>query len=352
MKKLASLILALAMCLALGAPAFAGETSMGGNLSTELTSQLPTLKLTLPETATIILNPYRNEVPASAASATGIDKGDKLQVMNGVFSITSTTTSKVYVKAVVTASTGGNTEFSATAVPVKAAGHKLNLTLTHAQADGKNATVPVPDNVDMTKATNMKVISDSETTLEWIIPAAASSGDGATRRVDMQFGGTCSDSPTEEEGPWTESDTVSAAIVFTAAVVTDDPMVTMMYQATSNGATPPAITYVNLEIPTVKPADFSADAKITKIEVGNAGADLTDITADDTNINTDSGCKWDGTKITLLQGIIGAKLGATASGSTPKVVKVTMTYKNKAGGTSDLTYTAKVHVLAAKVATA
>jgi len=342
MKKLASLILVLAMCLALGAPAFAGETSMAGNLSTELTSQLPTLKLTLPETATIILNPYRNPVPDSAASATGIDKGDKLQVMNGVFSITSTTTSKVYVKAVVTATTSGNTEFSATAVPVLAAGHKLNLTLTHTLAEGKTATVPVPDNVDMTKATNMKVISDSETTLEWTIPAAASSGDGATRRVDMQFGGTCSDSPTEEEGPWTESDTVSAAIVFTAAVVTDDPMVTMMYQATNN--TP---TYKDLEIPTVKPADYKETPTITKIEAGTAGA-LEDITASDTNLNTSgSGCVWDGTKITLLASIIGAKLGVDASGSTPKVVRVTMSYTNKSGGTSELTYTAKVHVLKA-----
>jgi len=344
MKKLTSLILALAMCFALGAPAFA--TSQEGSLTTELSSMLPELKMTLPEAATIILNPYRNKVADSVATnATGIDKGDQLQVMNGVFSIVSNTTNKVHVKATATGSVGGNAEFATATVTPGSAGHKVHLTLTYNIATGSSATVPVPDNVDLTKATNMKTINDSEQSLDWDLPAATVSGTTTTsQRLDMQFGGTCSDSPSEDEGPWTESDTVSCAFVFTVTPVTDDPMVTMMYQATDT--TP---TYKDLVISTTKPADYKDTPKITKIEAGTAGASsLTPV--NDANINTASGCTWDGAKITLLASVIGSHLGTTATANVPKIVKVTMSYANKSGGTGTVVYTAKVNVLAAPAA--
>jgi len=350
MKKLTSLILALAMCFALGAPAFA-TTSQEGNLTTELSSMLPELKLTLPEAATIILNPYRNTVSDSVATAsTGIDKGDKLQIMNPVFSVVSTTTNKVHVSADVVASVAGNAAFASAAVNPGSAGHDVYLTLTYGYQSAASATaavdVPVPDNVTLKNATNVKVINDTEQTLDWDLPAAASSGAGSVQRLNMQFGGSCSDSPTADEGPWTDSDTVSCSFVFTATAVTDDPMVSMMYQATNT--TP---TYVNLVIDTNQP-DFKDTPKIEKIETGNAGATLTDITSSDNNLNdsANGGSSWDGKKITLVSGVIGSHLGVTASGNTPKIVKVSLSYKDKSGNVQKVAYTAKVNVLAAPAA--
>lgn len=339
-KKITSLALALAMCFALALPAFA--TSQTGNLTTELSSMLPELKMTLPEASTIILNPYRNTVAESVATASaGIDKGDKLQVMNAVFSVVSTTTNKVHVKATVTGSVGGNAEFASAAVAPGTAGHKVNLTLTYALASGTTATVPAPDKV--TNPTNVKVISDSEQALEWDLPPATSSGATATQRLDMQFGGTCSDSPTEDEGPWTESDTVSCAFVFTVTPVTDFPMIQMAYQATND-----APTYVDLVINTTKPADYKDTPAIETIEVGAPGAaTLTAVTDSNLNDSSNGGSTWDGSKITLVSSVIGSQLGVTAI---TKVVKVTLTYNDKAGVSQKATYTAKVNVLAAPAA--
>lgn len=337
------------MCLALAAPAFA-TTSQSGNLSTELSSKLPELKLTLPDTATIILNPYRNQVDDSVATASvGIDKGDKLQVMNPVFAVVSTTTSKVNVSAVVTGKVGGNAEFSSATVPVGAAGHRVNLTLTY-KVDAANSataalTPPVPDNVDVTKATNVKTVSDSEQTLTWTLPAAASSGNGSAQRLNLQFGGTCSDSPTADDGPWKESDTVSASFVFSASVVTDDPMVTAMYQATAGAtsndpATHPNDFTVNTWNP--KPSDFkeikSGEVGLKTIEYKGA-SDSSFQTLAAANWGTSN---WDGSKITLDKAQLGTVLGATEA---IKIVKFTLQYTDKAGVTQNPTYTVKVYVL-------
>jgi hypothetical protein len=344
MKKLASLILALAMCLALGAPAFA--TSQTGSLTTELSSQLPELKVTLPTAATIILNPYRNTVQDTVAAASaGIDKGDKLQIMSAVFSIVSTTSNKLHIEATATGSVGGNAEFSSNPVAVGAAGHKVNLTLTYAFETASNATAaptvfPAPNKV--TNPTNVKTISDSEQTLKWDLPATtASTGAGSVQRLNLQFGGTCSDSPSQDEGPWTDSDTVSCAFVFTVTPVTDFPMVTAVFQATDD--TP---TYSSdFEVNTTKPTDFkeipSSGVGIEKIEYKNAA----DTTFTELAKGSDNwgGSTWDGTKITLKSTKLGDVLGATAA---TKVVKFTLSYTDKSDATvDDFIYMVKVTVL-------
>lgn len=320
MKKLTSLILALAMCLALGIPAFAAETTQTGNLSTELTSLMPTLTMTLPETATIILNPYRMKV-ADSAAGTGIDKGDRFQVMNTVFSIESKSDSKVHVSATVTGSVSGNAAFATADVAPGAAGHDVYLTLTHAYNGASDkAIIPAVTLDSANKPTNVLVISDAEQTLSWDMPAWAG-GTAKQQRIDMMFGGTCSDSPTADEGPWTDSDTVSCSIVFEVTPVTDIPMVAVTYQ--SNSTTNPP-----LEIPTSKPSDYKATAAVTAVSVDGTDKDLTSAT----------GLAWDGSKIVIPDSV--ANLGTTAG---VKKVIVTLTYDT---GKKTLQYEAKVTVLA------
>jgi hypothetical protein len=337
MKKLTSLILALAMCFALGAPAFA--TSQEGNLTTELTSMLPELKMTLPEAATIILNPYRNTVSESVATAAaGIDKLDRLQVMNGVFSVVSTTTNKVHVTATVTGSVGGNAEFASAPVNPGEAGHKVYLTLTYgfdsASATTAAPAVPVPDK--LTNPTNVKVISDSEQSLAWDLDAAAASGNGSVKRLNMQFGGSCSDSPSADDGPWTENDTVSCAFVFTVTPVTDFPMLTAVYQATGTAASP---VYSDLQIVTATPADYKEAPTIESIKSGAPGA------APSTAVTVSSAdTKWDAGKKIILKGSdIGATLGTAPA---TKMLAIELSYKDKDGVKHTLTYTLKVNVLA------
>jgi len=321
MKKLTSLILALAMCLALGIPAFAAETTQTGNLSTELTSLMPTLTMTLPETATIILNPYRMKV-ADSAAGTGIDKGDRFQVMNTVFSVESKSDSKVHVSATVTGAVSGNAAFATADVAPGATGHDVYLTLTHKLADvaSDKAAIPPVEKDAAGKVTNVLVISDAEQTLSWDMPAWAG-GTAKQQRIDMIFGGTCSDSPTAEEGPWTDSDTVSCSIVFEVTPITDIPMVAVTYQ--SDSTTNPA-----LEIPTSKPSDYKATAAVTAISVNGTAIDLTNAT----------GLSWNGEKVVIPSSV--TNMGTEAG---VKKVIVTLTYDT---GKKTLQYEAKVTVLA------
>jgi hypothetical protein len=319
MKKLTSLILALAMCFALGAPAFASET---GSLDTELVSVLPELQMTLPDSASIILNPYRM---TTTQSGTGIDSGDRFQIMNPVFSVVSNTTSKVHVSATVTASVGGNAQFVTTAVPEGTAGHNVHLTLTHQYHEDNNALVPYPDAAS--NPTNVVTLSDTEQALAWDLPAKGTGSNAKSQRIDMQLGGTCSDSPTSEEGPWTDSDTVSASFVFEVTPVTDFPMITASYQ---NASTPGP-----LEFKTTKPAD-SKSYKVLKYKVGSGS--LTNGDSAEPQVTT----KWDGSKVTLDGTIVGTGLTVTATKYVN--VEVQLQYENskKAGELHNVTYTVKV----------
>jgi hypothetical protein len=317
MKKLASLILALAMCLALGAPAFASET---GSLDTELVSVLPELQMTLPDSASIILNPYRM---STTQSGTGIESGDRFQIMNPVFSVVSNTTSKVHVSATVTASVGGNAQLVTTAVPEGTAGHNVHLTLTHQKHTDNNAVVPYPDAAS--NPTNVVTLSDTEQSLAWDLPPKDTGSNAKSQRIDMQLGGTCSDSPTSEEGPWTDSDTVSASFVFEVTPVTDSPMIKTTYQHVAAGGTAPALTF-----DTAQPAD-SKNWSIKEVKIGSAT--LTLVPENDT---------WTGKKVTITATALSTNLDVTSTGY--KTATVTLKYENskKAGEFKEIVYTVKV----------
>ena len=329
-KKLASFALALAMCLALALPAFATQTS---RLSSTLESMLPELAMTMPDSATIILNPYRM---ATTTSGTGIDSGDRFQIMNAVFSVVSATTAKVHVSATVTGTAKGAT-FATAAIAPGDTNKNVYLTLTHAISHSATAAVPVAD--DATSPTNVLVVSDSEQTLNWDLPAASPVGTETTntpQRVDLQFGGNCSDSP---ESPWTSSDTVSCSFVFTVNPVTDIPMVATTYQ---NATTAPDLTFATLAPPDANSTTATADYKVTEVRVGDSHAAAVAATV----LSDIAGSTWTGTLVTIPAGKISSSMGTS---TTTKYVVVTLTYMDSQSTPVKQTiqYEAKVSVKAA-----
>lgn len=328
-KKLTSFALALAMCLALALPAFATQTS---RLSSTLESMLPELAMTMPDSATIILNPYRM---ATTTSGTGIDSGDRFQIMNAVFSVVSATTAKVHVSATVTGTAKGAT-FATAAIAPGDTNKNVYLTLTHEIRHSATADVPVAT----TSPSNVLVVSDSEQTLNWDLPAASPVGTETTntpQRIDLQFGGNCSDSPSES--PWTDKDTVSCSFVFTVNPVTDIPMVAATYQ---NAATAPDLTFATLAPPDANSTTATADYKVTEVRVGDSHAAAVAATV----LSDIAGSTWTGTLVTIPAGKISSSMGTS---TTTKYVVVTLTYMDSQSTPVKQTiqYEAKVSVKAA-----
>jgi hypothetical protein len=339
-KKFAAFLLALAMCFSLAVPAFATET---GTLTTEIERMLPELVMTLPDASTIILNPYRMKYTQQSGSAAvpGIDDGDRFQIMNAVFSVLSSTLAKVHVSATVSGAVSGNAEFSTTAVDPGDTGHKVYLTLTHQTRRSDSPDIPVAGS-----SNPVVVISDAEQTLEWDLPAASANTGSSTvvpERIDMQFGGTCSDSP--DENPWAESDTVSASLVFEVIPVTDIPMIALTYTSKSSSADD-----LTFEIPA--PTDIKTSAPnytLSEVKVGTSSSAAATATATTLTAAND---KWeaitDGTKVTLSGSTFcasGKPLWNDTTAAVKKYALVTLTYTASDDSTKTLQYELKVTVV-------
>lgn len=344
-KKLTSFALALAMCLTLTLPAFASQTS---TLSSTLESMLPELAMTMPDAPTIILNPYRMATNAEAAG-TGLDSGDRFQIMNKVFSIVSATKAKVHVSATVKGTAKGPTLVDAPVAPGDT-NKNVYLTLTYAVSHSIDPAIPAPNN----DSSNVLVINDSEQSLNLPdLPAAAKLNSSAStetpQRIDLQFGGSCSDSP---ESPWTNKDTVSCSFVFTVKPVADIPMIALTYQL---AATPTALT---VNIP--KPADVNSTNPtytISGVQVGDTSSAAASAAALTTSTSAWANNPTTGatdTIVTLVGSEITATGGLANSTTAPKnqYVLLTLTYKDNSTNsvTKTLQYELKVKVIPAPAA--
>lgn len=338
MKKFTSLVLALAMCLALAVPAFATEQT--GDLTTEIESMLPELTMTFPTSSTILLNPYRMAY-TNTDIVTGIDVGDRFQIMNTVFSILSETLSSVKVTATFSGSVSGNAAFATAPVAPGDTGHDVYLALTYATANSATASIPIADSA--TPPSNVKVIGESEQTVEWTLsPATKSSETIVPQRIDMQFSGTCSDTP--DGDAWSDGDAVSCAFVFEAIPVTDIPMIALTY--TSKSSTPDNLTF---EIPA--PTDIktsSPNYTLSEVKVGTSSSAAAAATATTLTAAND---KWeaitDGTKVTLSGSTFcasGQPLWNDTTAAVKKYALVTLTYTASDDSTKTLQYELKITV--------
>lgn len=209
MKKLVSLCLALAMCLAVAIPVLATEETF----DTENSNLLPTVDVVIPDDGVVILNPYGMTYTPTGTAPAGIPStGTTKQIISNFFHVTNKTQgAKLKLSVAFTGVVAGEAELeedtTVTQFPSTETGKKviLDLTcgLTNSAAANAPATMP-------SAKTTVRVKSEEQKFADLILDAATSSS--AFTYVTFQFDGKAVEQP---ETPWGEEDLVGATFVFT-----------------------------------------------------------------------------------------------------------------------------------------
>ena len=189
-KKLVSTALAgaMALSLSLSVPAFAaGNTDTSLEQSTDITgtTQAPIIKITVPATGTVTVNPYK-----MAVSVGGSDVTD--QIISATQYITNASNVAIKVGAEVTGTAAGNLAFATASTQTKAV--LTNSVFMYFEMD-------VADKTDTKKADMLTLASGTGT-------AAASAGGYAA----FHLAGDAASTPTTA---WAAADKADVAIAFT-----------------------------------------------------------------------------------------------------------------------------------------
>lgn len=243
MKKVLSLVLALAMVLTLAAPAFASsgttisgadKLATGASVKVAGETNVGVVKVTIPSAGTMVLNPYGLKY---SATVNGVDLTDKQdQVIYPTQYIASNSTAALDVTASVTGVVAGNAKLVAAAfdpVGEHADGVKApnNLFLVMQTADVAAADTPteptwtaLTTTEDLTDAayvgdTNgyvhkLVVSTRGVATKVGKLAASADTTGTANTYVAFRFTGLAEKNP---DTPWTAADKVTATIAFTFA---------------------------------------------------------------------------------------------------------------------------------------
>lgn len=211
MKKVLSVVLALAMVLALAVPAFAtdntsladiGKAATGASTDMKGETKVPTIDIVVPKNASIIVNPYQISVTPTGGTAT------QDTVISPVYYITNKSDIKLDVGMTVTGKAGSGVSF-ADAAPTSsetanAVYLKFEAAPTATQAEPTWASATGVQSVKVTKtaqklegATGIKMDAASTSTPNYI--AYHVSGSAAT-------------APTK---PWTTAMTAGVTVAFT-----------------------------------------------------------------------------------------------------------------------------------------
>ena len=221
-KKIMSAVMAGAMVLSLGATAFAApatvdlETVDPFELPVEGTTQVPTIKIQVPETVGIIANPYNLSVDATAIGGSATESGQIISPVQYIKNLTKGV--DIEVKATVAGYVDGEVEF-ATGTTATETTKKAYLQIEWGLCDGTAA----PTYGD---TTTVAVIADGATptpvgatglTMKASSDGTAVATNGA---VGFHFKGDLT--PNEKvvttgdtaQTPWSEADTFGATVVF------------------------------------------------------------------------------------------------------------------------------------------
>lgn len=226
MKKVLSVVLALAMVFAIAAPAFAAEQTVGaageaGSVQVDGSTHIPPVKVLIPAATgnTVIVNPYGLDTSADDSGKTDI-------IQSAPLFVESQTLVDLNMSVSVTGTPAGKAVFSATpiasatkAVTTKSVFMYLNVKAsTKAEKDDPDTVAGIPA-YDKASASQVVVAAAKPTVKANILQipkATADDGTGSSYAV-VQLGGDASTTPSE---PWTEEDKVSVAITFTFAPTT------------------------------------------------------------------------------------------------------------------------------------
>lgn len=226
-KKIVSLLMALAMTASLAVPAFASSSSSSSTasepeynvtdpskLSTGITTKVTGLtsvgdvKVFVPTTGAVVLNPYKLSLKYDAATSSAVvdtTDGSTDQVISPIQYIVNGGTSDLIVYANATGISAGNLKFAAAALETDDVTNSVYMTLeAKAYADDSNDTPIAQGSGDKSI-----VISTRGTTT----PVAVINADGGTSSyLGFNLAGTAVEAPKTN---WTDRDKASVNIIFT-----------------------------------------------------------------------------------------------------------------------------------------
>lgn len=223
-KKIMSALMAGALVLSLGVPAFATNTPGTLTLETadpyeftvEGSTAVPAIKIEVPETVGLIANPYALTVDAQNIGGTATEKG---VIISPVQYIKNKSLVDIDVTATVAGYVGGEVEFSATTTNTETT-KKAFVTFEMATCDGTTAPVTYPNSAVL------KVLGDNDSPVAVGSSALtmAKSTDGtavaSTGAIAFHFKGDLT--PAEKvvttgdsaQAPWNDGDVFGATVVF------------------------------------------------------------------------------------------------------------------------------------------
>lgn len=210
MKKILSLALALALVLTLTVPAFAGSTTTTPTNATEFTgsTEAPTVSVTVPASATFVVNPYK----MSVQNAAGDDVTD--QVVAATQYVTNLSDVPLTVDVTVTGTTEGNAAFATSSTQGSRA-PTTNSVFLYAEFGAATANDgsadPTWGTAYSTTATNQVLVGARATSKKGVAKLAATDG-SAANYLAYKLAGDAASAPTTA---WTDADKVKVSVAFT-----------------------------------------------------------------------------------------------------------------------------------------
>ncbi len=222
-KKILSAVMAGALVLSIGATAFAAgggptyvnqESFDQWGTDTETTVNVPTIKISVPETVTLVANPYKLTFDGTGLGLTSNEKG---QIISPAYHIKNLSNVDIDVTMSAAGWANGEVEF-ATATTATATKKQAFLQIDYAAGPGTSDTAVTGGTQYTVKAldTPEKVNTSPVTLLK--------SNDGiavaTTGSFDFQFKGDCTlpsklvTTGDSAQLPWNEEDTFGASVVF------------------------------------------------------------------------------------------------------------------------------------------
>lgn len=228
MKKVLSVVLALMLVVAMAAPAFATDTNKviedPSKLGIETinkvtgTTSVGVLKVTVPTSNAVILNPYALSLKVTAAGAEDSTNGTAVtdQIISPAQAIKSESTSKIKVSAVATGMSGGDVKFATASLASDTTTTTKSVFLELvAAAPGTSDVAAGSELTKITKATGVALGSRASAKTDL---GTLDSGATTAQYLQFQLQGDAVKSPAS---PWTTRDTVGAQIAFTFDLVSD-----------------------------------------------------------------------------------------------------------------------------------
>lgn len=204
MKKLTSLALSSALALSLSVPAFAVDVTdltEGAEVEITGTTEVPTIKVVVPATGKVILNPYGMTVTPEGGSASTD------QIISAPQFIQNASSIPIKVGYTVTGTTEGDVALVTTDPAASETAKQVHLQFTIAKQTDDTATTITGTGQDVT--TTALVVNTTDA------GAVELDKDGDTNAyAGFQLSGKATKNP---DSVWTADDTIGATVAFTFA---------------------------------------------------------------------------------------------------------------------------------------